>query len=71
MEDKCPGSAFVKIETTQCPKCGEEVELFSDEYKTKCPNCGETVFRDLASCIDWCPYSQKCLEDRQKYQSKS
>ncbi len=63
---RCPGAVNLRLEVRACPVCGGEVEIFSDEYKTRCPSCGTELFRDLASCIDWCPYAKKCLDERSK-----
>jgi predicted RNA-binding Zn-ribbon protein involved in translation (DUF1610 family) len=63
---RCPGAVNLRLEVKVCPVCGGEVEIFTDEYKTICPNCGSEIFRDLASCIDWCPYAKRCLAEREK-----
>ncbi|RLI28852.1 hypothetical protein DRO53_00025 [Candidatus Bathyarchaeota archaeon] len=64
----CPGikdlirPADIVVRT--CPACGEEVEFFSDEVEVKCPNCGKTLHREAsASCVSWCKYADKCIED--------
>jgi hemerythrin-like domain-containing protein len=45
-----------------CPECGEEVEIWTDELKTTCHGCGNKVFRaQQASCIDWCPHAKECI----------
>jgi len=44
-----------------CPKCGEEVELFTGDSKAKCTNCGTMVAREKASCIEWCPGATQCF----------
>lgn len=46
----CPGQnvAYLKDFNTNmalCPKCGYEVEFFSDEKKVKCPKCHNNVFK--------------------------
>jgi DNA-directed RNA polymerase subunit RPC12/RpoP len=48
MDEKCPGqdSRNLQITLHKCEKCGNEVELFSDETKAKCRNCGEIVYRE-------------------------
>lgn len=58
MEEKttpqhCPG--FEKFRnlssfTCKCPECGEEVEIFSDEFDKphKCPNCKNPI--DFTQC---------------------
>ena len=67
MEDAfCPGSAFIRtpeLTIKECPECGEEVEVFSNDFSVKCEKCGFTVFNDQQSCIDWCKYARDCLGD--------
>ncbi len=31
-----------------CPKCGYEVEMFSDEQRATCPKCKAKVVRETA-----------------------
>lgn len=57
---KCPGSD-VEITVKSCPKCGDEVELFTGESKVKCSGCGTLVHREKASCIEWCPGAKQCF----------
>jgi NADH pyrophosphatase NudC (nudix superfamily) len=60
---KCPGvdPRFLKAETRDCPHCGYEVEIFSDEVKVRCPKCKKYVYRkNLPSCLDWCRYGSEC-----------
>ena len=46
----------------KCPKCGAEVEIFSDEARIKCQKCGTMVFREkMPSCIEWCASARQCL----------
>ncbi len=66
----CPGASAIKaptIETLKCSKCGEEVEMFTDETSTKCDGCGTEVTRaaDLA-CIEWCEAAKECVGE-EKY----
>jgi DNA-directed RNA polymerase subunit RPC12/RpoP len=28
-----------------CPRCGFDMELWTDEYETRCMNCGHRFFR--------------------------
>lgn len=46
-KEKSPGS--VKItpapEFLICPKCGGEIDLWSDEYETVCFFCGHKAFK--------------------------
>lgn len=57
---RCPGTD-VHISVFDCPQCGEEVELFTGESKAKCPKCGTVVYRENASCKDWCQYADSCF----------
>lgn len=64
MTFRCPGQDFrkLRVELHKCPKCGNEVEIFSDESRVKCHKCGEMVYRQKApSCIDWCASARECL----------
>jgi ribosomal protein S27AE len=60
----CPGSANLKTATLavkKCPRCGEEIEIFSNEVSAACGRCGFVVYNDLASCIRWCRYAEECV----------
>ena len=61
----CPGAKFLrqpKPEIFQCPSCGEEVEIWTDEIRGVCSNCGRTMFREGAmSCLEWCKFAQECV----------
>jgi NADH pyrophosphatase NudC (nudix superfamily) len=64
MNTKCPGQDMKNLRAAmyQCPKCGAEVEMFSDELKIKCRKCGEYVYKEQTpSCIEWCPSARQCL----------
>lgn len=69
----CPGAKMVrqpKPEMFPCPRCGEEVEIWSDELRGTCPSCGTTVLRDgTVSCLDWCKFGKECVgeESYNKY----
>lgn len=44
---KCPGLALtlsVHPEEYACPKCGQLVEIWTDEIKSRCADCGMLVF---------------------------
>ena len=61
---KCPGQDMrnLRVSLHKCPKCGAEVEIFSDEIKVKCQKCGEKVYKEkVPSCIDWCAKARECL----------
>lgn len=70
MLNKCPGQddRNLKSETIQCPDCGYQIEVFSDEVKVRCPGCKNLACRDrLPSCVDWCKYARECVgEERWK-----
>jgi len=64
MSYRCPGQWGRKLEANiyECPNCGYQVELFSDEIKVSCPNCGGAVYQEvMPSCIDWCPAAEECV----------
>ncbi|MBI4842933.1 MAG: hypothetical protein HY809_01220 [Nitrospirae bacterium] len=69
LKDTCPGSREIKQpkpEDILCRRCGEKVEIWSDETESKCKKCGQPVSRVLGpSCIDWCAFAKECLgEDK-------
>jgi len=61
----CPGARDireVKPEDVECPECGREVEIWSDELSARCPGCGAQVTREQGpSCIDWCSFAEQCI----------
>jgi len=65
LDKSCPGSRTIREprpELINCPDCGREVEIWTDELKATCPGCGHKVFRaQPASCIDWCPHAKECV----------
>jgi len=65
LERTCPGlNDFLrpKPEYIKCPKCGSDVEMWTDETKAECSRCGLKVSRSMQSCLDWCEYADKCRE---------
>ena len=61
---KCPGQdrRYLKAENINCPACGYNLEIFSDEAKIRCPKCKEFVCEDrLPSCVDWCKFARECV----------
>ncbi len=70
MYTRCPGqdTRHLRVKLYKCPKCGAEVEIFSDEVSVRCQKCGEKVYSDKGpSCIDWCASARECLgEERWK-----
>ena len=69
MNKKCPGSE-IQITEKKCPHCGSIVELFTGEYRVKCPKCSCLVYRDKASCAEWCPMADECFGPTKKVSSK-
>jgi len=61
----CPGAADIKRPkplVQPCPKCGADVEVWTDEVKTTCEVCAGVVYRkDLPSCFQWCNFAEECL----------
>ena len=61
----CPGSLGIrepKPEYQDCPRCGYEAEIWSDEVKRHCPQCGGLIVKgQQASCIDWCQHARLCV----------
>ena len=59
--DRCPGSAGIRTPTLtvrRCPRCGEEIEIFSNEVSATCGRCGFVIYNDQASCIRWCRFAE-------------
>ncbi len=62
--DHCPGSVSIRTPTLtikNCPQCGDEVEIFSNDVQVTCSNCGFTIYNDTLSCIEWCKYAKECV----------
>ncbi|MDA8217560.1 MAG: hypothetical protein M0Z94_08100 [Dehalococcoidales bacterium] len=61
----CPGAAGIRDprpEYENCPYCGYEVEIWSDEVRVRCPQCHNLVVKGRqASCIDWCEHARECI----------
>ena len=67
MVDQCPGASNIRmprLELKPCPRCGEEIEVFSNEASARCVKCGFVVYNDLLSCVEWCEYARECVGDR-------
>lgn len=63
MRKTCPGiedQLRPKPEYIACPKCGGDIELWTDENEAECPDCGARISRNKQSCLDWCEYADKC-----------
>lgn len=61
----CPGAILFqdpRPEYIECPHCGGEMEIWSDEPLARCPHCHLWASREQgASCIDWCPAAAECI----------
>ena len=61
---ECPGSKMIKKpypEEIRC-RCGQVVEIWSDEVNTVCKKCKKEVTREmLPSCLDWCSVAKECV----------
>ena len=53
MNSKCPGQDIRNLRAAmyKCPKCGAEVEMFSDELRIKCKKCGEYVYKENSAVM--------------------
>lgn len=62
----CPGVANLLRpvpEYIECPNCGLEVEIWSDEVEAVCSSCGAVVIREKRlPCLEWCRYADRCRE---------
>jgi NADH pyrophosphatase NudC (nudix superfamily) len=64
MFDRCPGAADQRTPTLsikQCPQCGDEVEVFSNDFKVPCQKCGFIIYNDIVSCVQWCKHARECV----------
>jgi hypothetical protein len=64
MFDRCPGAADQRTPTLtikKCPQCGEEVEVFSNDFKVPCQKCGFIIYNDIVSCVQWCNHAKECV----------
>jgi HD superfamily phosphodiesterase len=54
-----------KPEMFDCPKCGSEVEIWTDELKGTCSNCSTVVLRyQDQSCLEWCKLAVNCVGEK-------
>lgn len=65
MLNSCPGSRLIKEarpEYVRCPHCQQEVEIWSDEFRSRCNHCKAWVYREQgATCLDWCKGAEQCV----------
>jgi len=67
MHQICPGAKLIrqpKPEIFDCPHCGEEVEIWTDELKGTCLKCKTVVMRyQDQSRLEWCKLAKNCAGD--------
>lgn len=65
MHEICPGAKYIrqpKPEMFDCPNCGGEVEIWTDELRGVCPLCKTAVTRyQDQSCLEWCKLGIECV----------
>ncbi len=64
MKSSCPGAGNIRIpeiQIQQCPSCGGEIEIFSNDLQSRCESCGFIAYKDLSSCVRWCKYAEECI----------
>jgi hypothetical protein len=65
MHTVCPGAKLIrqpKPEMFDCPNCGAEVEIWTDELKGTCTRCKTVVLRyQDQSCLEWCKLAATCV----------
>ena len=67
MANQCPGASNMRmprLEIRDCPRCGEEIEIFSNEAGAKCLKCGFVIYNDTVSCVQWCEYAKECVGEK-------
>ncbi|MGB8312392.1 MAG: hypothetical protein WCE81_11120 [Halobacteriota archaeon] len=65
LPEGCAGIVHLRTPTLavkKCPKCGNEVEIFSSDVDVQCGECRFTVINDLNPCTRWCVHSKECGE---------
>lgn len=64
----CPGARVIRQPSPEiftCPRCGGEIEIWTDEISGVCPRCGEVLYREgMMSCLEWCQYARECVGDQ-------
>lgn len=59
---KCPGSddRNLTVKNIKC-KCGEILEVFSDEKSRRCHKCKQICLVDgIPKCYEWCKFAEEC-----------
>ena len=63
--NRCPGAAAIsgtpELNLKECPSCGAEIEIFTNEQDTVCPSCGRVIYNDILSCVKWCDLAVDCV----------
>lgn len=61
----CAGTSRSRTPTLtikKCPRCGEDVEIFSSDVMARCSKCGLTAFTDKNLCVHSCVYAKECVD---------
>ncbi len=64
MMGSCHGTDNLKTPTLEikiCPRCGNEIEIFSIDTEMACDKCGYVIYNDIQSCVKWCKYAKMCV----------
>ena len=62
MMDGCQGKPRTPtIIEKVCPRCGNEIEMFSIDTEMACEHCGFVAYNDTLSCVQWCAYAKQCV----------
>jgi DNA-directed RNA polymerase subunit RPC12/RpoP len=65
MSQTCPGLNSLlrpKPEFIKCPRCGGDIEIWTDETEAECPDCKLKVSRKTQSCLEYCEYADTCRQ---------
>jgi DNA-directed RNA polymerase subunit RPC12/RpoP len=65
MSRTCPGLNNLlrpKPEFIKCPRCGSDVEIWTDETEAECPECKLKVSKKNQSCLEYCKYADTCKQ---------
>ena len=46
-----------------CPRCGNSIEFWKDDFRRRCTHCGERVrnARFDMGCAKWCQFAEQCV----------
>ncbi len=67
MVEQCPGAVEIRMprmEIRECPRCRDEIEIFTNDASANCTGCGFVIYNDTLSCVEWCEYAKECVGER-------